>query len=74
MSVSLAVPLVTAQLTENPPLARVCVTAEESTAYHSKRKPFPVLDESEWNWIVIELPEDAKEARSSPQYVPIRRE
>lgn len=74
MSVSLAVPLVTLQFTENPPLAMVCVTAEASTAYHSKRKPFPVTDESDWNWIVIELPEDAKEAGSAPQYVSIRRE
>lgn len=52
----------------------VRVTAEVSTASHSKRKPFPVTDESDWNWIVIELPEDAKEAGAAPQYVAIRRE
>lgn len=52
----------------------LCVAAEASTAYHSRRKPFPVTDESDWNWIVIELPEDAKEAGSAPQYVAIGRE
>lgn len=74
LSIPLAVPLTTEQPTENPPLAMVCVTAEVSTAYHSKRKPFPATDESDWNWIVIELPEDAKEAGSAPQYVETRRE
>lgn len=70
----LDVALLIVQLTENPPRAMVRVTAEASTACHSKRKPFPVTDESDWNWIVIELPEDEKEAGSAPQYVAIGRE
>lgn len=59
---------------EDPPLAIVRVGAEGSIAYHSKRKPLPVTDESDWNCIVNVLPEDAKEAGSAPQYVAIGRE
>lgn len=43
-------------------------------ACHSKRKPFPFTEQSDWNWSVTELPEDVKDEGTTPQYVERGRE